>query len=121
MALRFLLDEHISPLVARMAARKGLDVRAIAGSALAGRTDRTVFRAAIEHDQVVVTYNIRDFAILYSTFLRGGAPIKGVIFVDSRTIPASDSKALTRALVRLAARIRRGEVNVSGCIFLNRD
>ena len=56
----FLLDEHVSPWVAGELKKAGLDVRAVAGSSLAGSDDRSVFRTAINEGRILVTYDLKD-------------------------------------------------------------
>lgn len=116
----FLLDEHISPEVARQAGKAGLDVRAVAASELAGLDDKAIFRKAVEEGRVLVSYNIDDMSLLLGDFLKEGAAVAGVIFVDVRTIPPSDVPGLARALVKLADRMEKGEVDPGGGIFLQR-
>lgn len=117
---KFLLDEQISPQVAAQAAKEGVDVRAVAASGLAGCSDRAIFQKAVEEGRVLVTYNIDDMSVLLGDFLKEGAAVAGLIFVDVRTIPPSDVHGLARALVRLAKRIEGGEIDVGGGVFLQR-
>lgn len=117
---RFLLDEHVSPGVARWAGKAGVDVRAVAASELAGLDDRSVFRIAVEEGRVLVSYNIDDMSVLLGDFLKEGAAVAGVVFVDVRTIPPSDVPGLARALVKLANQMEKGEVDTGGGIFLQR-
>lgn len=117
---RFLLDEQISPEVARLAGRAGVEVRAVAASELEGFDDRSVFRKALEEDRILVTYNIDDMSLLLGDFLKEGAPVAGLVFVDVRTIPPSDVAGLARALVKLARKLVRGDIDPGGGIFLQR-
>jgi predicted nuclease of predicted toxin-antitoxin system len=117
---RFLLDEHISPKVARLAAKRGVDARAVADSELAGLKDAPLFRTAIAEGRILVTYNIDDMSILLSDLLKEGADVPGVVFVDIRTISVADVVGLSRALVRLARKLEVGELQAGGGIFLQR-
>ena len=98
----------------------GLDVRAVAGSDLAGEDDRSVFRAAIQEGRILVTYNVVDFAPLYGDALNEGLPIPGLVFVNVASIPTSDARGLSEALAALAGKIERGEVDPAGGLFLQR-
>jgi predicted nuclease of predicted toxin-antitoxin system len=117
---RFLLDEHISPHVARGCQERALDVVSLAEAGVLGAYDLTIFRHAIAHRRIVVTYNTADFARLLADLLREGARIPGVVFVDARTIPTADIGGSVRALVKLASLIEAGEVDPSGGVFLTR-
>lgn len=117
---RYLLDEQISPHVAEMMGKLGVDAEAVAGSALAGLDDPSIFRKAIEAGRVLVTYNIQDMSPLLGDFIRDGTGVPGVVFVDTRTLPTDDLGGLARALVRLADLVEQGKVNPSGGIFLSR-
>ncbi len=117
---RFLLDEQISPEVARLAARSGVEARAVAASELEGLDDRSVFRKALEEGRILVTYNIDDMSLLLVDFLKEGASVAGVVFVDVRTIPPADVAGLARALVKLARKLGRGDIDPGGGIFLQR-
>ena len=113
-----MLDEQISPLVAEIARREGVDVRSLIEDGLSGRDDPTVLQYAVREGRIVVTYNIRDFSPLLSDSLRSGVPIPGVVFVDARTIPPSNAKGLARALVQLAAALKAELIDVSAGAFL---
>lgn len=120
MAVAFLLDEHISPLVARGVARAGYDAEAVAGSPIAKSDDDAVLRSAIATGRILVTYNSGDFAALVVDAVKAGIDIPGVVFVDHRTIPSSDIGGLVKSLGRLAAAIERGDVNPAMGIWLTR-
>ena len=117
---RFLLDEQISPRVARLAGGLGVDARAVASSDLAGLDDRSIFRKAVEEGRILVTYDIADMSVVYADLLKEGLDVPGVIFVDSRTIPTSDPLRLARGLARVAGRIESGDVDPGGGLFLER-
>jgi predicted nuclease of predicted toxin-antitoxin system len=117
---KFLLDEHMSPEVARQAVKAGVDARAVAASDLAGLDDKSIFRMAVEDGRVLVSYNIDDMSLLLGDLLKEGAAVAGLVLVDVRTIPPSDVPGLARALVKLAKKMEKGEVNPGGGIFLQR-
>ena len=116
----FLLDEQISPQVAELASKQGLNVRAVAASELAGLDDPAIFRKAVDEGRILVTYNIDDMSALLGDFLKEGAAVAGVVFVDIRTIPPSDVVGLARGLVKLARKLEAGEVQAGGGLFLQR-
>lgn len=120
MAASFLLDEHISPMVAKGLVEGGVDAVAVAGGELQGSADAVVFRSAIDSGRLVVTYNCADFAVLLSDAVRAGVDLPGVVFVDHRTIPTNDIGGLVRALRTLASRIDSGAVNAAMGVWLTR-
>ncbi|MBI2899170.1 MAG: DUF5615 family PIN-like protein [Planctomycetes bacterium] len=116
----FLLDEHVSPWVARALRKAGLDARAVAGSSLAGSDDRTILRAATKESRILVTYDLRDMSLHAADFSREGVEIPGLVFVDRRTVPSSDLVGLVRAILKLAREIEGGRVEPAGGVFLRR-
>jgi len=119
-APRFLLDEHLSPVVAAGLKRRGVDATAIAGSDLAGSPDPEIWEAALAQDRVLVTYDAADFAALLDRSIRAGAPNPGLVLVDARTIPPEDFGALVDALAALSRRLSSGESDARSGLFLRR-
>lgn len=120
MVPRFLLDEQISPKVAARAVAAGVDVRSVSGSPLQGSDDRAVFLQAIREGRILVTYDSEDMSLLLGDLLKEGLAVPGLVLVDVRTLPPSDLRGLSSALVRLARRLASGEVQAGGGIFLQR-
>ena len=112
------MDEHISRDVAKEAGKSGVDVQAVDGSDMRGLDDVSILRKAIEKGRIVVTYDIADFAVAYSNLSKEGERIPGLVFVDQASIPSSDIGGLVKALVKLARRITRKEVDPEGGVFL---
>lgn len=117
---RFLLDEHLQPELAAAAARAGLNAVAVCTTALKGKSDLAVLLAAIEQGRIVVTYDAEDFRPLVSGMTLAGIKVPGVVFINSRTFRSNDLKGLLRALIQLAGRIERGEVDPSMGVTLTR-
>ena len=59
--MNLLIDENLSPRVARWACEEGYPAEAAVHVGLAGATDAVVFAYAYRHSQVVVTVNVGDF------------------------------------------------------------
>jgi predicted nuclease of predicted toxin-antitoxin system len=118
-AVRFLLDEQISPRVATILSRMGVDARAVAGSRLAGLADESVFRKAVEERRVLVTYDIADFVAIFKDLLKEGLEIPGLVLVDPRTLPTSAVRKLAGALVKLARKVQAGQADLSCGLFLS--
>lgn len=118
MTVAFLLDEQISPKVARQLKDAGIDARAVCGSEIAGQDDVSVFRAAVHEGRIMVTYNIADFSVVYADFLKEGVHVPGLVFVNEDTINNADIQGLVRALTRLAKRLETGTADASAGLFL---
>jgi predicted nuclease of predicted toxin-antitoxin system len=56
-----LIDENLSPRLARWACEQGVPAEAAVHVGLAGAVDEAVFSHALARDQIVVTVNVGDF------------------------------------------------------------
>lgn len=104
--LRYLLDEHISPEVARgvSASRARIPIVSLAkwqGGGYLGVNDRVLLRAAAEHSFTLVTYDLRTIPPLLYEWGQAGISHGGVVFVDERSIAPNDIGGLVRALAGL--------------------
>ena len=59
--MKLLIDENLSPLLARWANELGLEAEVAIYVGLQGEPDLRVWRYAYEHSQIVVTVNVGDF------------------------------------------------------------
>lgn len=101
--LRLLLDEHISPVVARELRAKHPDLFVVAlqewhGGAHLGLPDEELLLLAREEELTLVTYDLRTIAPLLKRWVEAGTSYSGVIFVDDKTIASNDFGALVRSL-----------------------
>lgn len=101
-----LLDEHISPAVARGLRRRhrGLAVVCMAeweGGECLGRSDWDCLQEAAAQGLTLVTYDRRTIPPLLKAWAEEGRWHDGVIFVDEKSIPPWDVGILVRALGRL--------------------
>ena len=101
--LRLLLDEHLSPEIARQLRVQGHDVIAVAERAdLRGRSDRVHFALLPEQRRAVVTRDLGDFRPLLADALRRGTPTYGIVCVPERfALNRKDMGRLVRALAAL--------------------
>jgi hypothetical protein len=105
--LKLLLDEQISPDVARglRRANRAIVVHAMAeweeGNFL-GQDDAACLKEAAVRQLSLVTYDRRTIPPLLKTWAEAGRRHGGVIFVDDKTIAPSDIGGLVWALTRLA-------------------
>jgi predicted nuclease of predicted toxin-antitoxin system len=88
--VRYLLDEHISPLVAARLRALGHEAVAVAErESLRGGSDDRILEAAAAEDRVLVTYDVQDFGSLGANMAAAGEPHPGIILVSSRRFPPS--------------------------------
>jgi hypothetical protein len=81
--VRLLLDEMLTPMIARELRARGPDVTAIAGDpSLEALGDAEVLALACSQRRAVVTNNVRDFRPLHTeTLARGGSGHYGIVFM----------------------------------------
>ncbi len=101
--LKLLLDEHISPYVAKGLRRRNraLVVRWIAeweDAGFLGKDDSACLLEAFEQGLTLVTYDRRTIPPLLKAWAEEGRQHGGVIFVDEKTISPADIGGLGRAL-----------------------
>lgn len=103
--MRFLLDEHISPLVAARLRSIGHDaVAVVERQGLRGAADERLRQVASAEDRVLVTYDVRDFGRLGMRMGRAAEPHPGMVLVTPRAFSpgASDVGRLSNALHALS-------------------
>lgn len=82
--MKLLLDEMLSPAIARQLRERGHDVQAIAGSAYAELNDPAVLDVARSQQRALVTNNVRDFRPLHVAAVQpGGAGHFGIVFMSA--------------------------------------
>jgi predicted nuclease of predicted toxin-antitoxin system len=109
--VRLLLDEMISPRIARELRAAGHDAQAIKGDRpdLASRADREIVRQMASERRAIVTNDIADFQIIHDGLLAAGEIHGGMIFTYDATLPRNKSaisgwvRTLTLLLVEHAA------------------
>ena len=70
--MRILLDEHISPALVGRLADIGVYAQSVPHVGLGGRSDREIWKYALNHDFAVVTTNARDFIKLLDVDVHPG-------------------------------------------------
>ncbi len=106
MTLSLLLDEQISPAVARQVAAKRPDIAIVSlhgwyGGALVGAPDEVILRSAARDHMTLVTYDRRSITPILMAWGQGGEQHGGIAFVDGESIPQADIGGLTVALIAL--------------------
>lgn len=82
--------------------------------------DGELLALAVREPRLFVTYDNATVPGAVAELLGEGLDVPGVVYVSAALIPSSDFSGLARALMRLAARIESGEVDLSGGLFLGR-
>jgi hypothetical protein len=123
--LQFLLDEHISPAVARGAIAKypGIKITTLAawrGGSFLGTSDAVFLSQAAKDGLTLVTYDQRTIRPLLKVWLESGVHHGGVVFVDQRTLSPRDFGGLIRSLGQLWKAQRR-LVWTNRVVFLRRE
>lgn len=122
--LKLLLDEHISPEVAKGLRRRARELTVSAltewqdGSFL-GQDDGACLREAAARKFTLVTYDRRTIPPLLKIWAEEGRVHGGVIFVDDKTIAPSDIGGLVLALMLLVKDARHWDWSDRIC-FLKR-
>ena len=104
--LRFLTDEHISPLVAQAARRNcpGISILAIQEwreGCFLGSQDPVFLPAATQEGLTFVTYDQKTIRPLLKSWAEAGIDHAGFVFVDEKTIAPRDFGRLATSLCRL--------------------
>ena len=104
--LSFLLDEHISPIVAQQIQQKQPEIVIFplltwqAGRYL-GLPDDVILQVANEAQLTLVTYDQNTIPPLLWEWGTAQKDHSGVIFIDYQTIPPSNFGTLVRSLLKL--------------------
>jgi hypothetical protein len=81
--MRLLLDEQLSPEIARQLQRRGHDVLSVAETGLRGHDDAAVLIWASGQARAAVTNNIRDFRPLHANYLSAATTHYGIVLLPS--------------------------------------
>lgn len=87
--MKLLLDEQLSPQIARLLRERGHDVVAVAEfPELRGRSDRVHFATQEDQQRAIATRDLGDFRPLLKAALREGRRTYGLVCVPPRFFPA---------------------------------
>lgn len=94
--MRLLLDEMISPRIARELREIGHDVQAVKKDRpdLVGRSDRELVRLMATEGRVIVTNDIADFQAIHDQLMGAGGEHHGMVFTFDATMPRSKKSIL---------------------------
>jgi predicted nuclease of predicted toxin-antitoxin system len=87
--LKLLLDEMISPKIARELRSKGFDVQAIKGDKpdLEAVGDREIVRRMAAEERALVSNDVLDFQLIHNQLLAAGEEHYGLVFTCDSTMP----------------------------------
>lgn len=104
--LSFLLDEQISPEIAKQIAKKLSDIPIFTihtwhnGNYL-GIDDETILKAAAAEKLTLITYDQKTIPPILSEWGQANINHEGVIFIDYRSIPPHKFGSLVKAIIWL--------------------
>lgn len=105
MPLALVLDEHISPAVARMLRERGVDAVSIpqwhSGNLLSAGDD-VVLAAAHAEGRILVTFDLATIPDLIGQMVSSGTDHSGVILVSQKSVKSNDFAGLAERLTTLA-------------------
>jgi hypothetical protein len=104
--LHYLLDEHLSPRIAKQfqvkcPAGRISSVLEWQGARLSGVRDEVLLTHAHQHKLTLVTYDQATIIPLLRDWAEQGIAHSGVIFIDDQTIAQGNFGGIVRALVEL--------------------
>lgn len=102
--IRLLLDENLSPRVAEVLRRDGIDAVAVRDRGLLRATDVEVFARAFAEDRIVVTINVGDFEKLARTCELHA----GVVLIEPSGLTRDEQLVLVQRAV--VAVLERGDL-----------
>lgn len=87
--MKLLLDEMISPRIARELRDRGFDVQAIKADRpeLEAVADGEVLRRAAAERRTLVTNDVLDFQLIHNQLLAADEAHYGIVFTDDATMP----------------------------------
>jgi predicted nuclease of predicted toxin-antitoxin system len=87
--VKLLLDEMISPRIARELRGKGFDAQAIKADRpeLEALADGEILRRAAAERRALVSNDVLDFQLIHNQMLAAGEAHYGIVFTDDATIP----------------------------------
>lgn len=105
--MKFYLDENMSPKIAQIARRLGIDAVSAHDVSMTGTTDAEQLDFAARQERCLVTFNRDDFIELSRMYLDAGRAHFGVIIVPY-TFRGDEFRQTAKALVAFASRNPKG-------------
>jgi len=105
--MKFYLDEDLSPKIAVLMRRKGIDAVSAHEAGMTGASDREQLEFAAREKRCLVTRNRDDFIQLSIQFFNDRRPHHGVLIIPY-TIPGDKFARTASLLGRFASQHRQG-------------
>jgi hypothetical protein len=105
--MKFYLDENMSPKIAEIARKLGVDAVSDHGVSMTGTADEEQLDFAARQGRCLVTFSRDDFIELSRMYLDAGRRHSGVIIVPY-TFRGDEFKQTAKALVAFASRNPKG-------------
>jgi predicted nuclease of predicted toxin-antitoxin system len=105
--VKFYLDEDLSPRIAELLRRRGLDAISAAEAGNRQISDQEQLPYAAREGRVLVTRNVRHFVQLSKEAVARQEPHAGIILCPPR-LRGFESRAIADALPRLSKRFPKG-------------
>ena len=118
----FLLDENISPAVAKQILRRAPDARVFSirhwrNGEFLNVEDAIILEAAFQESLTLVTFDLSTIRPLLKVWGEEGRSHAGVIFIDDKSIAGDDFGALVKAILQAWERLRSTDFT-DGVLFL---
>jgi hypothetical protein len=109
--VKTLLDEQLSPLIARLLRERGLDVVAAAErSDLVEASDREIMETATREQRAVVTNDIKDFRPIAAERLTDGRGHAGLILLPASRSRSRDATGMLADAIEVLMRAHPGGI-----------
>ncbi len=82
MAIRLYLDEDVDPFLAQILRSRGVDCLSTQDASNLGHTNPDQLTFAIDNERAILTFNVKDFVQLASTYTGSGQQHSGIIVSD---------------------------------------
>ncbi|MBW4621312.1 MAG: DUF5615 family PIN-like protein [Cyanosarcina radialis HA8281-LM2] len=115
--MRFLIDEDLSPAVARYLCQElYIDAVAVRDRGLLGKSDLAVLEYAFNEDRILVTANIRDFERFVQTVEVHG----GIVFLEEGDLLRSEQiEILKEAVAAIQEEITTSKDMINRVLYIS--
>jgi predicted nuclease of predicted toxin-antitoxin system len=115
--MKFLIDEDLSPVVARYLCEELLvDAVAVRDRGLLGKSDRQVLEYAFNEDRILVTANVGDF----ERFARATEVHSGIVFIEEGDLLRSEQiDILKEAVSTIERELEAGQDMINRVLYIS--